>query len=52
MSEKQKLAREVIDQHFGIWKNNVSECATCDHVTWPCPPSRLASIVMAEELSR
>jgi hypothetical protein len=49
-----RLAKDVLDQHFGIRAADTGEpvCATCLTVTWPCPPALLARHTQQEVLSR
>jgi hypothetical protein len=48
------LAKNVLDQHFGIYygSQGITLCATCDKVSWPCPPARLAEVTREQVLAR
>lgn len=46
------LCKSILDQHFGLYQDGVSKCATCNDVAWPCPPARLARQTQDEVLAR
>ena len=54
MNDEQRLAlaKQILDQHFGLLRMGRATCATCEDIPWPCPPARLAEAVKEEVLAR